>query len=300
MSTNFRKERGKKWTIFLMMVTWLVSILLASPLGYLNDINSMQCVESYFPLFKWIYSVSSLLLLFLLPLCIVSISYIKIILRMKNSQRNLNRTVNQYAGCRENEHGNNNVISRNPTVKSRQAATQKVTRRKQSMFMLVAIAVTFVISWMPINIQNFLKDQKAISHFYGLSMVCRLCDLEQNKMVLMMILQSCSRNAVAPEPSRVAVTQGKTHYMFAGHIMVSIAAVVNPFLYAWLNESFRNKFPKLCPSYKSIRNRGCFKKQVSHQDMGTCLVVNRPATRVDNANTSGNNLVDELKDKPVS
>ncbi|XP_012155614.1 neuropeptide FF receptor 2 [Ceratitis capitata] len=114
-------------------------------------------------------------------------------------------------------------------------------RKKRTNYMLMAMVVVFAISWLPINVVNVIDD------FYDKS----------NDWPFY------------------------TFIFFITHAIAMSSTCYNPFLYAWLNDTFRKEFKNVLPCFNpsaqrlSSSNRRCFNRSdrntcggTRHRDMG--------------------------------
>ncbi|XP_045539901.1 neuropeptide F receptor [Papilio machaon] len=161
-----------------MLCIWVTAFCLASPLYIfrslkthnigLKDMDSLSfCIEDW-PIAKGraIYSLFSLILQYLLPVLVVVVAHVQIHRRLRGRRRTTKKT---------------------PAI-------------------LIAIAVTYVISWLPLNVFNLVAD--------------------------------FSTEPILEEKS-MTITYAICH-MFG-----MSSAVSNPLLYGWLNDNFRKEFEEI-------------------------------------------------------
>lgn len=161
-----------------MLIIWVTAFTLASPLYIFRSLKTHQlglegmeslsfCIEDW-PIAngRAIYSIFSLIFQYLIPVLFVVVAHIQIHRRLRGRRRTTRKT---------------------PAI-------------------LIAIAVTYVISWLPLNVFNLVAD-------------------------------------MSPEPlfdeDSLTVTYAICH-MFG-----MSSAVSNPLLYGWLNDNFRKEFEEI-------------------------------------------------------
>lgn len=172
-----------------MLFIWITAFTLASPLYILRSLKTHQlglegmeslsfCIEDW-PIAngRAIYSIFSLIFQYLVPVLVVVVAHIQIHRRLRGRRRNTRKT---------------------PAI-------------------LIAIAVTYVISWLPLNVFNLAADMSAEPLF---------------------------------DEDSVTITYAVCH-MFG-----MSSAVSNPLLYGWLNDNFRKEFEEiLCCGKKRQLNK---------------------------------------------
>jgi neuropeptide F receptor len=167
--------------VFILTGIWIFSVLLASPMYIFHslisyDVNMSNfgitairyCVEDW-PIEhgRAYYSTLSLCVQYLLPILIVSLSYLRIYSKLRNrlvvTGGNVNNT--RPPASRERERGR---------------------RMQRTNCLLISIAVIFGVSWLPLNLFNLLADVYfpkqstsqtmmiwyAICHMMGMSSAC--------------------------------------------------------------------------------------------------------------------------------
>ncbi|RXN10772.1 neuropeptide Y receptor type 2-like protein [Labeo rohita] len=163
--------RMSKDTCFLVIaITWVVSAVLASPLAIFREYgivdlspdNSIEvCGE------KWpdsstdstLYSISTLLLQYVLPLAIISFAYIRIWSKLRNHV---------------------SPVGRN----------DRHQRRRKTTKMLVTMVVVFAVSWLPfhafqlaIDIDHSVLDMKDFRLLYTVFHIVAMCSTFANPLV---------------------------------------------------------------------------------------------------------------------
>lgn len=164
--------------IVTMFFIWLTAFTLAFPLFYFRTLDTYKlglagmdsvsfCIE------KWpikngrgIYSLLSLVFQYLLPVLVVVIAHVQIHRRLRGRRRTTRKT---------------------PAI-------------------LIAIAVTYVISWLPLNVFNLAAD-------------------------------------FSESPFKDEKTMTITYAIC--HMFGMSSAVSNPLLYGWLNDNFRKEFEEI-------------------------------------------------------
>ncbi|XP_072477429.1 neuropeptide Y receptor type 2 [Notamacropus eugenii] len=162
---HLESKISKKISFLIIGLAWGISALLASPLAIFReyslieiipDFEIMVCTEKWpgeeKSIYGTIYSLSSLLILYVLPLGIISFAYIQIWSKLKNH------------------------IS--PGV----ASDHYHQRRHKTTKMLVCVVVVFAVSWLPfhafqlaIDIDNqvlYLKEYKLIFTIFHIIAMC--------------------------------------------------------------------------------------------------------------------------------
>lgn len=126
--------------VYILAVIWLLSCLLAVPAlvrTYHTEFPELDfsiCEEFWFNMKRdcLAYAYSTLILTYVLPLVIISVSYLKISVKLKNR-----------------------VVP--GSVTQSQAESDRVRRRK-TFRLLVLVVVAFAVCWMPLHIFNVIKD----------------------------------------------------------------------------------------------------------------------------------------------
>lgn len=174
--------------IFTMFCIWVTAFTLASPLyifrslkthklGFIGMDSVSFCIEDWhIKDGRAIYSVFSLIFQYLVPVLVVIIAHVQIHRRLRGRRRTTRKT---------------------PAI-------------------LIAIAVTYVISWLPLNVFNLAAD--------------------------------FSTEPLLDEKS-MTITYAICH-MFG-----MSSAVSNPLLYGWLNDNFRKEFEEILCCRKKGDNR---------------------------------------------
>ncbi|EDO34995.1 predicted protein, partial [Nematostella vectensis] len=126
---------------FVICGTWGVAILVSSPLLYANKITQDEygfyCLEDWTPAFKdtigssRAYTITTFLLLYLLPLCVITGLYSGVVHRLWHRK-----------------------VPGNQTTSSNERAKSK----KRVLKMLVAIVLAFALCWLPYHVYFFLEN----------------------------------------------------------------------------------------------------------------------------------------------
>ncbi len=188
--------------------------------------------ESYHT--RLLYSYSSLIVQYVLPILIVGIAYGSISWKLKKQKDKLKKhqlvhlkpaNINVASSAVKNDIATHDLNSANSNcekaTKSNTQKSQEKKRRLKMNILLSSIAILFAVSWLPLNIFNIMSDSKTSpikpGHtFYIINAVCILFAMS--------------------------------------------SAVSNPFLYGFLNENFKREYKKL---FKRCFNRFaiCFNKK---------------------------------------
>ncbi|KAM6221368.1 neuropeptide Y receptor type 2 isoform 2-T2 [Rhynchocyon petersi] len=137
---HLESKISKHISFLIIGLAWSISALLASPLAIFReyslieiipDFEIVACTEKWpgeKSIFGTVYSLSSLLILYVLPLCIISVSYIRIWSKIKNHVR---------PGAANDQHHH---------------------RRQKTTKMLVWVVVVFAVSWLPFHAFQLAVD----------------------------------------------------------------------------------------------------------------------------------------------
>ncbi|TRY91163.1 hypothetical protein DNTS_006094 [Danionella cerebrum] len=177
-------QRLKRSTSFIIIgLTWTFAAILAGPLAIFReyrheeipyiDLRIAVCSE------KWpngsnrdavIYSLSMLLLQYVVPLAIISYAYVCIWIKLKN----------HISPCNRND---------------------GIVRRKKTTKMLALVVVVFAVCWLPFHMFQLASDLDLILKF------------KEYKLIYTLF-----------------------------HIAAMCSTFVNPLLYGWMNQNYRNGF----------------------------------------------------------
>lgn len=172
-----------------IVVIWFLSILMASPLLLFAEYRKEEiivtveipsmCVEGHSFLYeKAAYSISSLVIQYIVPIVIVTSTHARIFAQLKRRFRT-------------------NQIARNK---------REGNRNRRTTSLLLSIALTFGLAWLPLNIVNIMAD---FNHQ-------QMTSLDSQQILIALC-----------------------------HICATCSACVNPVLYGWLNENFKKEFRKV-------------------------------------------------------
>ncbi|XP_017779589.1 PREDICTED: neuropeptide F receptor-like [Nicrophorus vespilloides] len=179
--------------ILILVLIWVIATILASPLFIYKqlahyeitindtDLHVNYCYEEWPPfLDRYVYSVFSLVVQYIIPILTVSAAYFRILYKLK--YRFAAGFVDDAQNSRRQLRGR---------------------RLQRTNFLLVSIAVIFLLSWLPLNLYNLIAD------------ICKTYNFNTETMKI--VYAVC-------------------------HMMGMSSACWNPFLYGWLNENFWKEF----------------------------------------------------------
>lgn len=207
--------------LITMFFIWATAFTLASPLYIFRSLKTHKvgllgmdslsfCIEDW-PIAdgRAIYSLFSLIFQYLVPVLVVIMAHVQIHRRLRGRRRNTRKT---------------------PAI-------------------LIAIAATYVISWLPLNVFNLVAD--------------------------------FSSEVILDETS-LTITYAVCH-MFG-----MSSAVSNPLLYGWLNDNFRKEFEEIlcCCRKKNQLNKNM---RSNHRKMDTELTALAQLEHTVTANTKTSN-----------
>ncbi len=207
-----------------------------------NVYSIHHCVENWRSSeIRMIYSYSSLLIQYILPIIIFGLAYGSIWWKLKKHRKNLTKhNLKLNHQVEQNTHTNhdniNDIDNKDHTVKhirsnlvivadttsKKKINTNTENKKKQRKMniLLMSIAVIFALSWLPLNIFNILSDLKLnmikADHTYYLVNAACIC-------------------------------------------LGMSSAVSNPFMYGFLNENFKREYSRLFN--KLLFKKFCFKKE---------------------------------------
>lgn len=200
-----------------MLFIWMTAFTLASPLYIFRNLKTHKlgligmdslsfCIEDW-PIRngRAIYSLFSLIFQYLLPVLVVVIAHVQIHRRLRGRRRATRKT---------------------PAI-------------------LIAIAATYVISWLPLNVFNIVAD-------------------------------------FSPEPFMEEKTMTITYAVC--HMFGMSSAVSNPLLYGWLNDNFRKEFEEIlccCQKKRDLKNN----TRITNRKMDTELTALAQMEHTVTANT---------------
>ena len=138
-------------------------------------------------------------------------------------------------------------------------ARQKIieAKRKRNNYMLILVAVTHFLSWLPLNMVNLIMS---------------LFETDENENPLFSDMES------------MLVTYAICH------LASMLSVVVNPILYGFMNENFQKEFAKIfdkCVSFTGLRQFTNHNSNINHQNNV------QPSTRMAERLTKNENRHDE-------
>jgi neuropeptide Y receptor len=236
-----------------LAVTWLLAILLASPLLAFSKVTRLElcpgvtlfdgCVEVIeMKRARIALSTGVLVFQYLIPTVILICTNVSICLK-------LHRRLNTYTS---GGLGEASVVAtmcvmpasdaplpeRRPPSRRRMSLSLAANqcRRRKTGFLLLAIAVAFAVSWLPLNVFNVIADVDD-------SLIVYHVDTDK------LLFPIC-------------------------HLIVLFSAAVNPILYGWLNHNFRDEFYQLlCPR---AHQRSLLNQRNSYPDAGLTRCQSSP------------------------
>ncbi|NXD31467.1 NPY2R protein, partial [Spelaeornis formosus] len=170
---HLESKISKRISFLIIGVAWAVSALLASPLAIFREYSLIEIIPDFKIVVcseKWpgegqlnygtIYSISMLLIQYVLPLAVISYAYIRIWTKLKNH-------VSPGAG---NDHYHH--------------------RRRKTTKMLVCVVVVFAVSWLPFHtfqlvsdIDSQVLDLKEYKLIYTVFHVIAMCSTFANPLL---------------------------------------------------------------------------------------------------------------------
>ncbi|XP_067312878.1 neuropeptide Y receptor Y7 [Pseudorasbora parva] len=177
-------QRIKRCTSFLIIgLTWLFGAVLAGPLAIFReyryeeipyiDLRIAVCSEKWPSGTTVIYSLSMLLLQYVIPLAIISYAYVCIWMKLRN----------HISPC------------------SRSESMARIARRKKTTKMLALVVAVFAVCWLPFHVFQLASDLDLVLKF------------KEYKLIYTLF-----------------------------HIVAMCSTFVNPLLYGWMNQNYRNGF----------------------------------------------------------
>ena len=196
-----------------------------------NDVYSIyHCVENWTNhKTRMIYSYSSLMIQYVMPILIVGIAYCSIWWKLKTHRSKLKKHTNKFTDTqfKINKDLKTNLLTINELNTHTSMVSKKRTslnnehkkRRRKMNILLMSISLIFAASWLPLNIFNILSDLK-------------LKILKADHMYFLI--------------NAICILLGMS------------SAVSNPFVYGVLNENFRREYSRI---FNVLFKRVCFSKQ---------------------------------------
>ncbi|XP_056443224.1 neuropeptide Y receptor type 2 [Gadus chalcogrammus] len=184
---HLEPKMSKDMCALVIVATWAVSALLASPLAVFREYVTLDlspgasievCAEQWpgSSMDGMMYSICMLLVQYGLPLAVNSFAYLRIWSMLKKHSSS--------PGGRNDRH----------------------RRRRKTTKMLVTVVVVFAVTWLPFHAVQLAIDIDS-----------SVLDLKDFKLLFTVF-----------------------------HIMAMCSTCVNPILYGWMNNSYRNAFRRVC------------------------------------------------------
>ena len=196
-----REGRSPLIAPFLISAIWIGSLLLASPLLIFRSLKHHPLPQALLGVQAWnfcveewpddssaalIYSIASIMFQFFIPVAVIVFAHASICARLRQRFRRSNRN----------------------GMMSAQAARRQHRRQNKTHQLLSAIAFTFAVCWLPLNLFNLLDD---------------------------------SHSLLADRPQLRILTYALCH------LTGMSSACLNPVLYGWLNQNVRSELARLFP-----------------------------------------------------
>ncbi|KAL3315429.1 receptor [Cichlidogyrus casuarinus] len=207
------------------------------------------------------YTISCMLIQYLLPLTVVIYANVRIAIKIRQRTLHMERLKARYqvairkditfnntssALPVDNDHQKQVGSAANSTRREKQAPMSRVScvenlknltnhheshyrkNPRRASILLANIVVVFAMSWLPLNLYNLVLDLR------------NLLNLRQN---------------LRPGEQRLSFSKSGVHAVqYACLLIVSASACLNPILYGWLNENFREGFRRIFKSIKCQSN----------------------------------------------
>ncbi|XP_014677207.1 PREDICTED: neuropeptide F receptor-like [Priapulus caudatus] len=238
-----KENMQKVGSVLILGGIWLVAFLMATPMFIYHDaidlippdygITLKVCAEVWpIAIGGFIYTVMTMLFQYVLPIVIVSAAYARI--------------------CRKLEY---RMVSHASATKDQRRRQQDERRKRKTNQLLIAIAVVFVISWLPINIFN----------------------------LYMFYMGSHSK-----------ITSEQEYIIFAVcYMMAMSSACSNPLLYGWLNDNFRKEFNDLLCQNRCIGAIKRFTARPERNSVPMVIYTKTQQSEVERKNSQNNVHVPE-------
>ncbi|CAG5120645.1 unnamed protein product [Candidula unifasciata] len=151
------KPRMKVYMCVLMIFAiWIISISISLPLGIYHEVEHLNdsvymCSEKWpKPQARQFFTVTSLVLQYIVPCSIISFCYTMVSLALKKRSK-----VKIGSGAR-----------------TREREELEIKRKKRTNKMLIAMVVIFVLCWMPLNIAHLWRDaDKSLEYWYYFTLI---------------------------------------------------------------------------------------------------------------------------------
>ncbi|KAF4524644.1 hypothetical protein B566_EDAN013753 [Ephemera danica] len=178
----------------IIVSIWVFSLLVTLPYGIFMSHKSngpyYVCEEAWTDNYRKLFGAFTSIAQFVLPFFVITFCYVRVSLRL-------------------NERGR-----ANPGARSSRREEADRERKRRTNRMLIAMVTIFGVSWLPLNLVNFLND---VYKDIGDWPYYNLC-------------------------------------FFMVHAIAMSSTCYNPFLYAWLNENFRKEFKQVLPCFENPRH----------------------------------------------
>lgn len=132
------KSRMKVYMCLLLIIAiWIISISISLPLGIYQKVNDGMCSEEWpREQSRQFFTITSLVLQYLVPCSIITFCYAKVSLALRKRSR-----LKIGSGC-----------------KSREKDELEIKRKRRTNKMLIAMVTIFVICWLPLNIVHIVRE----------------------------------------------------------------------------------------------------------------------------------------------
>lgn len=188
--------------IAIILVIWIISLMLTLPYGLYMQVARLNFTGEYqnyceedWPTeyYRRVYGSITTTLQFFIPFFVVTFCYVCVSLRLNNRAR------------------------AKPGTKSMKKEEVDRDRKKRTNRMLIAMVAVFGMSWLPLNVVNFLNDFYMNTHEWKMYNVL----------------------------------------FFIAHSIAMSSTCYNPILYAWLNDNFQKEFKFVLPCLKPLSRLKC-------------------------------------------
>ena len=148
---------------FYLLLLWSLSVVFSLPMVLSIQINSSSCDTNWNDFELNVYFTIKYLFSFIIPFMIISYSSLRLLLYLKecnrNSQRRLHRTLNRKV-CEPNEQSDektfSNQINTSQSVRVRHK-TKSYSIRHKAIRIVLSIVILFFIQWTPLWLTELLK-----------------------------------------------------------------------------------------------------------------------------------------------
>jgi len=207
------------------VAVWIAATTVSLPLAIFQhfeinpETNVAACQESLW-LPGWTrqgFTVASLVLQYIVPCGIITICYSLVSAALSRRARlkkdmgssNVDPAAHRVSKRESRREGRSNgrVDSRGRGGPNNEREQIEIRRKRRTNRMLIAMVAIFVCCWLPLNVMNL-----TVEYYQELA--------EWNYFLLL---------------------------FFSAHVIAMSSTVYNPFLYTWMNESFKKEFKKVIP-----------------------------------------------------